>query len=56
VSVPASTVDHAPERGKQLRHTVDLVEHNETVFVVAEKQRRIGKLGPIFPGLQVEVD
>ena len=52
----ASAVDHAPERGKQFRHALDLVEYDEVVLVVAKKQYRIGEFGPILRGLKIEVD
>ena len=51
--MPASAVDYAAQRGKKLRHTVDLVKHDEAILEFVEKLCWIGKLGPIFAGFEV---
>jgi len=35
---------------------MNLVEDDEFVFVIAQKQRRIGELSPVFPRLKVKID
>ena len=53
---PPAPVDQASQLLKQLGRAVDLVENDEAILVLGEEQVRIGELGPVGAGLQVEVE
>ena len=53
---PAAAVDESPQRFEQGGHALDLVEHDQLIFVVGEVEGRISELLPIGDGLKIEID
>src|SRR5919106_1339576 len=53
---PPSGVDKPSQVPEELRHALDLVEDDELVLVSRQIELRLGELGPIGFGLEIEID
>jgi hypothetical protein len=56
MAVPPSLVDETTQRAEELRDTVDFVKNDKSVFVLAQKEGRVGEFAPVFGRLEIKVE
>jgi hypothetical protein len=53
---PPSLVNETTKRTEKLRHAVDFVKNDKSVFVLAQKEGWVSELTPVLGRLEVKVE